>query len=83
MNKILVEITSPAAGLTYDMFVPDTLQIGEMIPLISDVFSQTSGGTYSTTEPSVLCDYKTGFAFDLNKTVKEANITNGSKLIIF
>ena len=83
MNKILVEITSPAAGLTYDMFVPDSLQIGEMIPLVSNIFSQTSGGTYSATQPNILCDYITGVVYDLNKTVKEANITNGSKLILF
>lgn len=46
MNKVLIEVTSPAAGQIFDMFVPDTLQIGEMISLISNVFAQTSNGTF-------------------------------------
>lgn len=83
MNKILIEVTSPAAGQTYDMFVPDTLQIGEMIMLIGNVFAQTSNGTYAKTSTPVLCEKKTGFVFDWNKTVGDSNIRNGSKLLLF
>lgn len=83
MNKVLIEVTSPAAGQTYDMFVPDTMQIGEIIPLISSVFAQTSNGIYSQTVSSVLSEKKTGYVFELNKTVRESNIRNGSKLLLF
>ena len=83
MNNVLIEVTSPAAGQTYDMFVPDTLQIGEIIQLISNVFAQTSNGTYTKTSPMVLSEKKTGFIFDLNKTVRDSNIRNGSKLLLF
>jgi len=83
MNKVLIEVTSPAAGQTFDMFVPDTIQIGEMISLIGNVFAQTSNGTYSKTSSMVLSEKKTGYVFDLNKTIKDSNIRNGSKLLLF
>ena len=83
MNKILIEVTSPAAGQTYDMFVPDTLQIGEMVSLISNVCAHTSYGPYSKTSSMVLSEKKTGYVFDLNKTVRDSNIRNGSKLLLF
>ena len=83
MNKVLIEVTSPAAGQTFDMFVPDTIQIGEMISLIGNVFAQTSNGIYSKTSSMVLSEKKTGYVFDLNKTIKDSNIRNGSKLLLF
>ncbi len=83
MNRVLIEVTSPAAGQTYDMFVPDTLQIGEMISLISNVFAQTSSGTYYRTNTMVLSEKKSGYVYELNKTLKESNIRNGSKLLLF
>jgi len=83
MNKVLIEVTSPAAGQTFDMFVPDTIQIGEMISLIGNVFAQTSNGTYSKTSSMVLSEKKTGYVFDLNKTIKDSNRRNGSKLLLF
>ena len=83
MNKILIEVTSPAAGQTYDMFVPDTLQIGEMVSLLGNVFAQTSNGTYSKTSSMVLSEKKTGYVFDLNKTVRDSNIRNGTKLLLY
>ena len=83
MNKVLIEVTSPAAGQTFDMFVPDTIQIGEMISLIGNVFAQTSNGTYSKTSSMVLSEKKTGYVFVLNKTIKDSTIRNGSKLLLF
>lgn len=83
MNKVLIEVTSPAAGQTFDMFVPDTLQIGEMISLIGNVFAKTSNGAYSKTSSMVLSEKRTGYVFDLNKTIKDSNIRNGSKLLLF
>ena len=83
MKKVLVEVTSPAAGLTYDMFVPSTLRIGEMVSLISNLFAQTSNGMYVRSEPAVLCERKSGYVYDFRHTVQEADIRNGTKLILF
>lgn len=49
MEKILVEVTAPAANLTYDMLIPQNMQIGEISQLIASVFAQLSSGTYVNT----------------------------------
>lgn len=83
MKKILVEITSPAAGQTYDMFIPDSMQIGEISRLVGGLFTQVSNGTFCCTGLPLVSDKKTGMIYDLNKTVKESNIHNGAKILIY
>jgi len=83
MQKILVEVSSPAAGKTYDMFVPDTMQIGEFASLAASLFTQLSDGTFSCSRTVTVSEKKTGRTYDHNMTVKESNIQNGTKIIIF
>lgn len=83
MVKILIEVTSPAAGQTYDMFVPDTLQISEILSRVGNVFAQESKGTYSGSSQMVLCEKNTGGVLDPKQTIKDAQIRNGSKLLLF
>lgn len=83
MQKILVEVSSPAAGLTYDMFVPDIMQIGEFASLATSLFIQLSGGTFTCKRSVIVSERKSGRVYDPNLTVKEAQIKNGTKLIIF
>ena len=82
MQKILVEVSSPAAGKTYDMFVPDSMQIGEFATLATSLFTQLSDGTFSCSRMVAVCERKTGRVFDCNMTVKESNIKNGTQIII-
>ena len=83
MQKILVEVSSPAAGKTYDMFVPDSMQIGEFASLAASLFTQLSDGTFSCSRMVTVSEKKSGRTYDYNKTDKESNIQNGTKIIIF
>jgi len=84
MNKVLIEVSSPAAGKTFDMFVPDSLQIGEFASLTSGLFEKLSDGTFScSTRLATVSEKKTGHVFDYNLTVKDAKIKNGTKIIIY
>lgn len=83
MNKILIEVTSPAACQSYDMLVPENMQIGEFAYLVSSVFSGTSSGIYQYTGSSVVSEKNTGIVLNPNKTMRESNIRNGTKLILF
>ena len=83
MKKILIEIASPAAGLTYDMFVPDTLQIGELARLVCEVFRKMSDGMYNGSEPPMLCTAADGNVLEPSGTVKSSGIGNGARLILF
>lgn len=83
MEKILVEVTAPAANLTYDMLIPQNMQIGEISQLIASVFAQLSSGTYVNTGKNVICDKATGTSFEQSAFVKDTEIKNGAKLLLF
>ena len=83
MKKILIEISSPAAGLAYDMFVPNTLRLGELAHLASEVFSRMSNGTYICSGTAIICRAESGEVLKPSETVKESEIKHGTKLLLF
>lgn len=83
MSKVLIEVKLPAAGLCYDLFVPDSMQIGTLTALAASVFSRLSGGVYTAGGQAVLCEQKTGRQYDVNARVYETDIRNGTKLLLY
>ncbi|MBQ2963360.1 MAG: hypothetical protein IJE14_01735 [Clostridia bacterium] len=83
MNKILIEVTSPAAEQSYDMLVPDNMQVGEFATLVNEVFSKISNGIYRFNGSYVVSEKVTGSILKPEMTMKESNIRNGSKLILY
>lgn len=83
MNKVLVEVKLPAAGLSYDIFVPDSMQVGTLTQLAGAVFANLSGGVYAAGANAVLCHQKTGVQYDANARLYETDIRNGTKLLLF
>ncbi len=83
MQKLLVEISSPAVDKTYDVYIPCNLQVGEVIRLAARVFADLSNGTYKRSSCNVLCEKETGRVFDPDLFVKDSGIRNGMKLLLF
>ena len=83
MEKLIVEIYSPAANLVHDLFIPLNMQIGEITQLVSKMFAQLSGGTFLFTGRGVLSEKDSGFIFDPNQMVKHSRLRNGSKLVLY
>ncbi len=83
MEKVLVEVTAPAANLTYDMLIPRNIQIGEISQLIAPIFSQLSNGTYVSSGKNIVCDKISGEIFKPSVFVKDTKIKNGAKLLLF
>jgi hypothetical protein len=82
MHKILVEIYNPASNNSYDVFIPLKSSLYEVVYLLSTTISELSQGQYKATEQSILCDRQTGDLFDINKTIEELGLKNGSKLML-
>lgn len=82
MHKILVEIYNPASHHTYDVFIPIKSKIYEIAYLLANTASELSQGFYKATEQTVLCDRVTGQVFDINLTIEELGLKNGSKLML-
>lgn len=81
-NKALVEISVPAAGEKFDVFIPLESKMSEVLKLVSTALSDLSGGRYKASNEAVLCDAKTGIIFNINMEVAELGIRNGSQLML-
>ncbi|MCM3476960.1 MULTISPECIES: methyltransferase [Bacillaceae] len=82
MNKVLVEICLPAANQSFDVYIPLESRMSEVLVLVSSLLSDLSDGKYKATQDAILCDAETGIIFNINMTVFELGIKNGSKLML-
>ena len=81
-NKILVEVIVPLLEERYEMFIPINKRISVIIKLIEKALKEMTNGYYPNKENSVIIDAETGNVFDINITVKESKMINGSKIIL-
>ncbi len=81
MEKILVELFVPAVGQTYDVFIPRNSKIHEVLFLMSETVKELAGGRYLPAQDTTLCDDQ-GRILNINMSVSEHGIVNGSKLML-
>jgi hypothetical protein len=82
MHRILVEVYNPASNDTYDVLIPMESKLYEVTQLMSNAVSELSQGFYKATQQTVLCDRVTGQVLDINSSVEELGLKNGSKLML-
>lgn len=82
MDKVLVEIFVPAANRTFDVFIPQTSKMGDIVVLSAKALSDLSNGKYKSDSSAILCDAESGDILDVNLSVYELKIKNGSRLIL-
>lgn len=81
-NKILVEVSVPASGEKYDVYLPLDIRTSDAVKMISNVLSELSNGKYKSTDESIICDAKSGIIFNVNTEVAELGLQNGSQLLL-
>jgi hypothetical protein len=82
MNKVLVEIFLPAAGMSFDVYIPLESKMSEVLVLVSSLLSDLSDGKYKASGSAVLCDAESGIIYNINMAVAELGIQNGSRLML-
>lgn len=82
MDKVLVEVRVPAADAKFDAFIPQTSKGSEVLEIVKGIFTSMFEGKYKQVSDSVLCVYDTGNLLDINKTMYEQGIKNGTKFIL-
>lgn len=82
MDKVTVEVFIPAAGKYFDVQICENLKIWEVIRMLSDGLKDFTDEFFAPSEQTTLCDRNTGAILNLNITVKELKIKNGSKLML-
>ncbi len=82
MEKILVEVVLPAANTSYDVYIPLSSPVSEVLYLTSNLLSDLSRGYFKADKNTVLCDAETGNVLSINTTVYESGLKNGSRLLL-
>lgn len=81
-NKILVEVKVPLLEESYEIYLPVSKKISVIIKLIEKALKEMTNGYYPDKENSVIIDEKTGNLYDINITVKESRMSNGTTIIL-
>jgi hypothetical protein len=81
-NKILVELLLPAAEQTYDVYLPPESLTSAVQKLLSSIFNELADGKFKPTGAEILCDAETGAIYDMNMTVAELGLKNGSRIML-
>lgn len=81
-NKILIELSIPLIEKTYDLYIPINKKIGTVKKLIEEGLIELTDNDYTVKEDSNFYSMETGDVYDVNKTVRETDLKNGSRIIL-
>jgi len=81
-NKVLVDVIVPLLEEKYQLYIPINKRISVVIKLIEKALNEMTNGYYPIKEGSVIIDVESGNVFDINITIKESKMINGSQIIL-
>ena len=81
-NKLLVDVFVPLLEEKYELYIPINKRISVVIKLIEKALKEMTNGYYPIKEDSVIIDVESGNVYDINITVKESKMINGSEIIL-
>ncbi len=82
MNKILAEIYVPALEVSFDVFLPLTISVYEATNLVADAVARLSKGKFYKNPTTLLYGREDGMMLNINKSIGELNLKNGSGLML-
>lgn len=82
MDKALVEIFVPALNLTFDVFIPLLSPMYEVLELLKKAVTEMSDGLFIAADSTAICHRSDGTILNINLSVYELEIKNGSKLML-
>ena len=81
-NKILVELSIPIIEKNYDLYIPINKKVGTVKKLIEEGLLELSDNDYMIKKDSNFYSKETGEVYDVNKTIRETALKNGSRIIL-
>lgn len=82
MDKVLVEIFVPVLDRSFDIFIPLQSPMHEVLELIKKAVKELSDGRFVINENTAICHREDGTIININLSVYELEIRNGSKLML-
>ena len=81
-NKILVSLEIPLIETKYDLFIPINKNAGTIKSLIENSLMELTDNAYSPRADTNFYSKETGDIYDVNKTVRDTDLKNGSRVIL-
>lgn len=81
-NKILIELEIPLIEKKYDLFIPVNKKVGTIKKLIEDALVELTDYAYIPREYYNFYSKETGEIYDVNKTVRDTDLKNGSRILL-
>ena len=81
-NKILIGLYIPLIEKNYDIYIPINKKIGAIKRLIEAGLVELTDNSYIIKEDSNFYSKETGEIYDVNKSVRETDLKNGSKIVL-
>lgn len=82
-NKVLVEIFVPTIETSFNVFLPINKRVVNIVSLLETAITDLSDNYYKNNGNARLYNNSTGLPYDDKLVLKETDIRNGSKLIMF
>lgn len=81
-NKILIELFIPLIEKNYDIYIPVNKKIGTIKKLIETALVELTDNAYIIKDDTNFYSKETGQIYNVNHTVRETDIKNGSRIIL-
>lgn len=82
MNKVLVKLYVPILEMQFDVWLPISRNVSKIIVLLVKAINEFSGGYYKPSYMPMLYDKITAKSYDINLSVKDNNIRNGTEIVL-
>ena len=81
-NKILIRLYVPLIEKSYDLYIPINKKIGTIKSLIEKGLNELTDNIYMPSKETNFYSKETGIIYDINQTVRDTDLKNGSKIIL-
>ncbi len=81
-NKVLIILNVPELDETYDIMIPVSRKIGNIIELISKFLIDITDGKYVVDIHKNLYNKESGYRYNNNALVIDTDIRNGARLVL-
>lgn len=82
MEKILVNVSVPAAEKSFDVFIPDDINVKDATAMLGKALSALSDNKFLPSEDCMIFEADTGKSYDDEALIKDLPIYDGTKLML-
>lgn len=81
-NKTLFSVQLPAANKSFDLWIPDELNIGDITQLTICLLEEQEGRQFAADGTTALYHKSNGVELDINKCLGEYAFADGTQLVL-